>query len=194
MDKLSEYSHQLFDLVKIAGLLPSATIADVFPENTLKEALNLFEKDKSVFLKSATDLKNPSQIWDENIDQKYKDKALEILMSYLVDHRQAFYVGWDQPLEDIIFNFETVCPDLNIIYLGEFQKDGKWCTGMQIADKTFEYTFEDINLYDIIDIFNHFLLGHNKVILYADTLDCNDFVVIDTMQEDAFLASGFRKP
>lgn len=185
-------ARKLYELAQKAKLLTTESFSDVYPEAKLQEILARLDGDKAAFIENNQPLSNPEKIWDDGVEARIKEDIAQTFMDFLQEHHQAFMVNWDQPVEDIVFNFQTVSSVPEITALGEKQVDGKWIQSMKIGDKIYDYQVSDEGfvpevLYDI----NRSLFPLSKSIICAKVGDENQYLVIDLEFYPEFADFGF---
>ena len=96
----------------------------------------------------------------------------------------AFCLDWKLPVEDIVFNIKTVCPDLCISSLPEKQIRGDWFERMDIEGN--EYTFSANSktlVQNVISIVNRHLEKSNQTLVYFDTQDDNRYFFLISLPD-----------
>jgi len=190
--KMLDKAQNLYELAKRAGLITSETFSTIFSKEKFKEILDGLDRDKRHFLQNIPEVKDSEKLWNEGTDPKISESVAQILLDFLQNIHKAFSVAYDQPVEDVIFNFRSVSQDLNISDLGEKQEDGKWFQGMKIGEETFWYRSEEKALVqDVLYDISRKLFPLSKCILCANFRDQDQYIVIDLDFVSMFEEFGF---
>lgn len=154
----------------------------------LDKATQLYELAKKANLLTTEDFPD---VFPESKMEADRDLA-QILVDFLMERNKAFMVNYDQPVEDVIFNFKSVSSDLSISDLGEKQEDGEWFQGMKIGEETFWYKSEDPGLVgDVLSDLGRKLFPLSKVILQTNLGDQNHYLVVNLDFAPEFEELGF---
>lgn len=189
------YAKRLFDLSKKAGLLSGENLSDVFPENKLQKLSREIAKDKKSFLSNNQDLTDPEKLWNEGIRFRITEKTTQLFIDYLQKKNKAMMINWDQPVEDIVYNFKKISSDLDISDTGEKQVDGKWFQGLKIGTEIFEYeSTKEGYVRDVLCEINKHLLPKSKVIVCPTIGDENQYILINNKYLSDFEKLGFFEP
>jgi len=136
---LLSLAQDIYGLSKKAGLLTAESFSEVFPDQKIKKLDQDINRDKNIFLENNRDINDSESLWELGVQYKIRENLLQIMMDFLQEKGKAFMVNWDQPVEDIVYNFKTVNTGLPISDLGEKQVDGQWYQGVEIEGKPYWY-------------------------------------------------------
>jgi hypothetical protein len=190
--KMLDKAQNLYELAKRADLLTEELFSTIFSKEKFQEIFDGLDRDKCLFLQNNPEVKDLEKLWNEGIDSKISELVAQVLMDFLQNIHKAFSVAYDQPVEDVIFNFRSVSKDLNISDLGEKQEDGKWFQGMKIGEETFWYRSEEKALVqDVLYDISRKLFPLSKCILCANFRDQDQYIVIDLDFVSMFEEFGF---
>jgi hypothetical protein len=190
--KMLDKAQNLYELAKRAGLITSETFSTIFSKEKFKEILDGLDRDKRHFLQNIPEVKDPEKLWNMGIDLKISELVAQVLLDFLQNIHQAFSVAYDQPVEDVVFNFQSVSKDLNISDLGEKQEDGKWFQGMKIGEEIFWYkSGEGALVQDVLSDIGRKLFPLSKCILCDNFRDQDQYIVIDLDFVSEFEEFGF---
>lgn len=121
------------------------------------------------------------------------EQVAQVFVDFLVDTNKAFEVNYDQPVEDVIFNFKSVSSELSISDLGEKQEDGEWFQGMRVGDETFWYKSEAQGLVgEVLFDLGRKLFPLSKGIICTNFGDQNQYFVVDLGFAQEFTEFGFN--
>jgi hypothetical protein len=96
----------------------------------------------------------------------------------------AFFLDWNFPVEDIVFNIKNVCPELDIKCLPEKRVQGEWFQAMIIEGK--EYTFSTKSeslIQDVVSTTNKHLEKSNQTLVFFDTQDDNRYFFLINLSD-----------
>ncbi|KKT40262.1 hypothetical protein A3K29_02625 [Candidatus Collierbacteria bacterium RIFOXYB2_FULL_46_14] len=182
----------LYGLARQAGLITSEPFSTVFSQEILRGISEMLDRERTFLIHSKPKTEDPEKLWKEGIDLKISELVAQELLDFLQNIHKAFSVAYDQPVEDVVFNFRTVSEDLSISDLGEKQENGKWFQGMKIDEETFWYLADEPALVqDTLHDINQKLSPLSKGILRADFRDQDQYVVIDLKHLPEFEKFGF---
>ena len=124
---------------------------------------------------------------------KLSFSQFEELFEEALKENRAFVLDWKFPVEDIVFNVKTVCPDLDIKSMPEKQVFGDWVQSVFI-DET-EYSFmanSETLILDVISTVNKHLQKTNQTLVFFNTQDDDlYFILIDLSELPLYLDKGF---
>jgi hypothetical protein len=191
-ENILNYSNTLFALAKKAQLLTKEDLQDVFSDRMTKQIVSGLERDKANFIKNNPGISDPDGLWNNGVANRIAEDVSMWFMDYLEETKRAFAIDWDQPIEDIIFNFKNIFSDLDIHDLGETRIAGDWYQGMRIGSEIFQYKASDEGYVPVVitEINNH-LRSLSKVLVYAKTGDDNQFTIIPLNTLPEFEKLGF---
>lgn len=190
--EIKEQAQKLFELGQKAKLLSSEDYSAVFPDAKLNQISAAINRDKATFIRANQDIVDPEKLWNDGVDLRIADNVAQAFVDFLVENSKAFSLSYDQPVEDIIFNFKSVSSDLSITDLGEKQEDGEWLQGMKVGNEIFWYPSESDNLVgDVLFDLGRQLFSLSKCLLQTNFGDRNQYLVIDLDQAPQFSDFGF---
>lgn len=190
--QIPENAQKLYELAKKTDLLTTEPFSTVYPKKNLQEIFDGLDRDKHLFLQNNPEVKDSEKLWNQGIDLKISELVAQTLLDFLQNIHKAFSVAYDQPVEDVIFNFKSVSKDLNISDLGEKQEGGEWFQGMKIDDETFWYkAAEETLVQDVLHDISRRLFSLSKCILCANFRDQDQFLVVDLEFAPEFTDFGF---
>ena len=177
--QILDKARRLFELAKKACLLTTESFLTVYQKAKLQKISEGLEGDKKIFMQNNPEIKDSEKLWNEGIDLRIFESVAQLLLDFLQSIHQAFSVAYDQPVEDIIFNFKSVSQDLHISDLGEKQESGVWLQGMKIGEDTFWYQSSSETLVqDVLYDINRHLFPLSKCLLCANFRDQDQYLVV----------------
>lgn len=124
---------------------------------------------------------------------KINFSQFETLFEEAKKNNKAFSLDWKFPVEDIVFNIKSVCPNLDIQSIPEKQVNGDWFQTMIVEGTEYSFNTESETLIlDLISTVNKHLQKINQALVFFDTQDDDYYfflVSIENIQE--YLDQGF---
>lgn len=185
-------AEKLFKLAQKANLVTTEDFSSVFPKVKLGEISDGINRDKNIFIQNNPEVKDSEKLWNEGVDLRTSEAVAQMLLDFLIEINKSFSVSYDQPVEDVIFNFKSVTSDLSISELGEKQEDGEWFQGMKVGDETFWYQSEAPGLVgEVLFDLGRKLFPRSKGIVQANFGDQNQYLILDLDLVPEFADFGF---
>jgi len=118
------------------------------------------------------------------------------IFNQALENKHAFFVWWNSPAEDVVFNIKTILPELDIKELGEKQVFGNWIETISLDGQEYPFELEsDSKAFDIVHLVNKKLSASGQFFVHFDPKDegCY-FILIKTADLPTYLEKGFLEP
>ncbi len=183
---------KLYALAQKTGLLGVESFVDVFSDVKLNKIAHGLDEDRDIFMVNSREVDAAGKIWEDGVHDRIMTDVSQIFIDYLQEKGKSFMLDYDSAVEDIVFNFKSVCSDLDISDIGEEKIEGDWYQSMKIGEDVFKYKMTDQYvpgdvLYDI----GRKLFPLSKALLCTNFGDQDQYLIVSLDFAPEFTDFGF---